>query len=256
MGDVGIMARKILKGQRTQFQKVIAEHSTALYWDEQQKVIQNLRSSSCMSMITYGEKQITECFQFCRKSSQDVSKSWHDYLINRSCFSSAYITKDVKEGYKTGFELDCTVDRAMFQGAIIAFRHPVEFEYWDFDRFVDEGFSEDEAFALATNFVVEGGEIRPAGENSNHVVVNRYSPFEAYLGKHYSPCGESFSSGVKSYAIQTSFRWYAGKRMEFDFNSLAGAAVAHKNIFGHTHMKKPISATKENMQKLLEMMKG
>ena len=140
----------------------------------------------CYSSITCCSDLLSQVFLFFTPPDEN-QKAWADYIVNRSIFADAFLTKDLKEGFELGFEVDTFAEYGLMKAGMIALRHAFEFDDWDFKEVVDMGFSETEAYALVSKYVNDEGELENRHSSTNHMIFEYDSPYEAYEGKYYTP---------------------------------------------------------------------
>lgn len=179
--------------EREDFQKKSIGHSNTLAFDKDRHQIYKFTATeqACYAHITYSPNISCEyLFIFFGKDTYfnlDRIKSWSDWVINKSFYRDAFITKDVKEGLKYGFQIDTHIDRATMQGGMFALRHIFEFKKrWCWQDFIDLGYDEYESYALASNVIVHYKKLINNHSNTNHYVIQKDEPFSRYLGKHKS----------------------------------------------------------------------
>lgn len=145
-------------------------------------------------------------------------KDWCDFIINRSFFSKAFITKDVKEGLKYGFEVNLEEDAMFVRGAMMTLRWAFEHTGFSWGQIRDMGFSEVESFGLAMNYVVQEkgydffteetlpDRLELNGFNSNHLAISRGYKLSAFMGEGFTPLGYKAKSNVWGANVEKYFR--------------------------------------------------
>lgn len=107
-------------------------------------------------------------------------KLYVDWLINKSIFSSCFVSKDVEQILSDGcVVIDCDVPASLMICAASAFRYTWEFP-WLLDNWaglVRLGVNKGQAFVLAHLYHQPYGKdeyvIGEGGHNSNHIIINR-----------------------------------------------------------------------------------
>lgn len=160
--------------------------------------IHSSRFSPCYATIFFGTNFKKVLLFFGEDLVTDSCLEYVNWVLNRSFWADAFVTKNPREGFLEGFELDLHQDLALVQSGAMVLRHPFEwFGTWSWHHFREVGFSEEECFALASNYTVFKNYLMPFRENSNHLVVQRKMPFNFYNGFGYKDSGHSFLENPK-----------------------------------------------------------
>ena len=142
----------------------------------------------CYSQITYSEGMFSDIILFFQEDCED----WYDWVINKSAWAGAFITKNVKEGFSQGFVLDVTKPRYLVQAAMIIIRYHQELSAgnrgWCWPELVGMGYSETEAFALASSIKLDG-DVFTIRCWSNHLVIQSMRHWKYYKG--YNDVGDN-----------------------------------------------------------------
>lgn len=113
---------------------------------------------------------------------------WVDFVLNRAgIFSKAFVTKNAEDFYTKGVEVDTTEPFFLVQCACQMLRQGLETSSFGWWTFLDLGFSEEDAYVLASNFSVSEdktciGEYEGFYE---HLPLPLGSPYKAYFGGLY-----------------------------------------------------------------------
>lgn len=218
-------------------------HSSYLYVDSDGGVSSKL-SAVCLADITYSSKPISLLvIAFGSWFNKDKDKLlWVDYIINRSNYRDAFLTKDVEEGMEHGFFVDVTKPKYIVNAGLLAIRHQFEFEDWIFNEVLSMGFSEEESYMLSSLYVVYEGVVQDSFENSNHLVVRRDCGFGDYKIKG------GIIPGLDKLQHKNLLKGYG------DSSPLSGvwSSGGYHNCIGDEE----VIANKENFTKLLNMRKG
>lgn len=226
---------------RRKFEPYHDAHSALLGYNEVGVCVVNETKTWCYSYVFRGvDLQISRLFIYFGadliKNSNHGAK-WADWIINRSMFATAFITKDVAEGFEIGFEVDTSVDRYMMQSGMLALRHAFEFPGWSWWDFIELGFSPEHSYALAANVTLDGGLMWKAAYGSPHLVIPSEQNLDVYLGKRFVKVDneQNLMDGA-DFRISMSKRWGCNT--------------------DYVHLNVPVvEATKENCEDLLEKMR-
>lgn len=178
--------------EKAQNSLVVGPHNTLAFDANGEEIKQfTLYQTYCYAHITYVSDVPCEyLFTFFGKDTYfdpDRICSWANWVINKSFYKDAFITKDVEEGLKYGFQINTHVDRATMQGGMFALRHIFEFrKFWSWSDFINRGYDEYQSYALATHIYISGSNIYNNPSNFNHFVMQKWSAFDTYLGKYKS----------------------------------------------------------------------
>lgn len=191
----------------------------------------------------------------------DDTRMWTDWVLNRSPFADAFITKDVKEAETLGVEIDVDVNLFMSKAGISTLRHPFEWGYtycWaDMRRL---GFSEVESYALAQCVMINMDKTklnRPTGYQ-DHRVITTDRPFSHYEGKAYKPVNEDHT--IRDYenvgGLQNS--WGSTSENYRDLDYFLNRVDEKYPLDGRRkrYYVEQCSFTKENAEKILKYLKG
>lgn len=238
-----------------------------------QKVVAKQPYGSCYSEITYSSSmQANRLYVFFGEEAIKQAKNpeaWANWVINSDMFGGAFITKDASEGLKFGFEVNTKAERILMQGGMMALRRPFEFSYFSWWDFVELGYDEYEAYALATNIkVFENLGVKFMvydGANCNHLVILRAQNLAKYRGSGYKPepLYGTLYTGFKDYSCQSSIQhWGCTEKDSWDkpFCVLKNTKdVKQETIEIGTPFSTKIKGyafNKSNVDKVLQYMKG
>ncbi len=167
-----------------------------------------------------------------RTTSDGVA--YADYIINRSQFKDAFLTKSVGEALEYGFEVDCDKGIILVKGAIAALRATFEmYTLWPWKKIVDLGFSEDEAYALSVNCSLSGGNdtmcTHPRYYMDHQVHLPMY-PYNTYVDGVYAPSVNTVKSGGLHGNIQLSWGMPVGYKYNFSQEANVQYPLSRKTL--------------------------
>lgn len=145
--------------------------------------------------------------------------AYADYIVNRSQFKDAFLTKDIDLAFESGFEVDTNAHIVFVKGAIAALRAAFEYHtIWPWKRIVDLGYTEDEAYALSVNCsLTDYGSCRvsPPRYYRDHQVHLPMYPYESYLSgmEFKGTLGWTVKSGELHSNIQDAW----GRPAEYEY---------------------------------------
>lgn len=185
---------------------------------------------------------------------------WCDWVINRSQYKDAFLTKDAKKGLESGFEVDTTEPFGLMRAGMMVLRHQFEFPGWSWGELLDMGFDEWESYALATHFTYskEVGFYGPAKYPENHLLILPVQSYESYLGHNSSTyCPECASDTAgEEFTNSLTYCWGGG--------DLFTEVTYPKNIkkdkevgfFGEDLSEDSVGISKEQLIVFLNKLKG
>ena len=100
-----------------------------------------------------------------------------DYVVNRSVFADWFITKDVEQGKEYGWEINTQIgiDGGYHDLVVGLCALRMQYEFGNsnvFDAALNEGFTEDEAFFLFHQLMMDkDGKLYPWTGNTNHLAI-------------------------------------------------------------------------------------
>lgn len=183
--------------ERKAFEAKAEAHSAFLAFNEG-GLVYECRRSICYRSLTYGDKMVDEVYLFFGDTlwAKEGAHEWVNWVLNRSPFSDAFITKDSEEARKLGAEIDTSKDWAFVCGAMMALRHHFEVDVWSWFTFVKMGLSEFDAYVCACNVYAYEGSLHEQTHNSNHLTIWGLVGYACYKGECFTPSGETYR-GVK-----------------------------------------------------------
>ena len=161
---------------------------------------------------------------------------WCDWVINRSQYKDAFITKDAAKGLKSGFEVDtkCTVET--MKAGMMCLRHAFEFTNWSWSKLVELGFDEWESYALATHFSYNEGEgfTEYYGLPDNHLVIPQFYRYGAFLGvaKEKDCAGTIYDFPDESFSLSSHWLGDSGQLKRFFPKARADSELKVEGFFG------------------------
>lgn len=246
---------------RYKFKPYSTAHSSWLGLDAKGNVITSSEGTICYAELTYHfTKPIDRLFLYFGADKQNAETyRWCDWVINKSQYKDAFITKSVGEGFCQGFEVDTSKPRSLVQGAMFVLRHPFEFNGWAWTYLVDMGYTELEAYALSSYITWAGGGFKTFTGNSNHLLILKGSLYKAFSGDLYKEYeGRTFKEGSegmlegfgKTYWGSVGYTIHSNWRLPVGLDKIE---VKSKDIFGDSF--KVIKPTKKNINKILNKIK-
>ena len=216
-------------GQRERNKSVLAEMTSLSHigWTafDSEGVILDSRSYGLCYLTLYdlimegGVHQVLILQTEHRTNPENIA--YTDYIVNRSQFKDAFLTKDIDLAFESGFEVNTDAHIVLVKGAIAALR--VAFEtptIWPWKRIVDLGYTEDEAYALSINCSLTGyGSccVCPPRYYLDHQVHLPMYPYESYLSgmKFKGTLGGTVKSGELHSNIQDAW----GRPAEYEYDT-------------------------------------
>lgn len=240
-------------------------HSALMSFDVNGKIILKVDMYQCYSQVTYtntpmeylwvffGEQRIKEAYK---------PEEWCDFVINRSMFKDAFITKCALTGLKEGFEINTHAHRGVMQAGMMMLRHVFERGTYSWVRFKEMGFTDVESYALSSNYMIKENNIVRTTYPANHSVHSIGQRYEVYEGKtlNYNVSNETLSKGFKQDCISMSYEfcgcgYYQGLWYPKDIKGVVVEKQKITNQFG-TSTLTLLKPTLENVSKILDYLKG
>lgn len=201
-----------------------------------------------LSRITlfFGEDKIKEAYD---------PELWCDWVINRSQYRDAFLTKDANVGLDKGFEVNTWAPIDVMKAGMMCIRHFAEFLDWSWVKLVGLGFNEWESYALATHFNYnEEHGFYQTEQQSNHTVVDAKSEYKGFLGES--------RSNLQTKCVHKDNTWD-------DYISISGSwsgdyvevkwpkkKVKSTGFFGEDITEETNGITKEQLTAFLNRLKG
>lgn len=179
--------------ERREFEAKPDAHSAFLAFNEE-KLVYTVQADICYRSLTYGNESVDEVYLFFGEKLWAIegAHEWVDWVLNKSPFSEAFITKDSEEARKLGVAVDTSKDWAFVCGAMMALRHHFEVENWSWFTFVKTGLSEFDAYVCACNVYAYEGSLHEQTHNSNHLTIWGLVGYACYKGDRFTPSGETY----------------------------------------------------------------
>lgn len=232
-------------------------HSSYICFDDKGYVTGDGDNQSCLSYITYSRKLPEYAFIF---FGNDVihnsyrGDKWCDWVINRSQYSDAFITKDVNNGFKNGFEINTKSNRMILNAGLIAIRHAFEFSNWSWGHFIELGFSEHESYCLSSNCKVVGKHLEAFIGNTNHLVIPPVEKFNLYEGCGFN-CNNRELNCLSTLGWGCSSDRYSSEYLDLDnIKELEYFKRGSNSVF-NSHEVDCVKFNKTNVEKILKYLK-
>lgn len=164
-------------------------HSNLLAFAQDGTVVHNKTKQGCYDFLKSAGTPVVWLAIAFENSKTPNELVWTDWFINRSFYKDVFITKDVKEGLENFFLIDTHQPYYKMFGGMCGLRNAFEYNVlyqWDFKYFLERGYSEEVAYVLSLNTVLEDGEIEPRYTGSNHFPVYYGQDYGIYHGKNYN----------------------------------------------------------------------
>lgn len=236
--------------ERLKFSENDFDHSNWLSFNGK-TIVQSMRKRPCYAELHSCKHKITSVYLFFPKDLKECQKEFMKWLINESFLKSVYVTKDIEEGLKYGFELKTGVDITLFKVASIMLREPVETivdaRFWH--ELVGMGYSGIEAYSIQVSFKkikIENIEIlikNPEGDGHRGLPTNL--SFKDYNLK-YEKVGISLKSNADISYFNAGIRFIKSIRIS-DLALIKG--LEDLNL---EHYRKTFKFSKENLDTILK----
>lgn len=258
------------KKERGKFKPCPNSHSSWLIISEDGRILWEEERYICYAPLRYNEIE-GRLFVFFGKNKIGTayrSEDWANWIINHEVFGIPFITKDAKEGFEYGFEVDINLNRDLVAGCITILRWLFERPRNQFGVFLDMGFKPHEAYALSSNFRIDEDYIKYNSElNSHHVTITQGQNLGYYNGKglrSFSPktlyknpfahTGLWNIHGTFMKEEKFSFDAFLNRDVQEIFPELSLRKASVKNNFDVVVCKKP-RVSKNNLNKILKYMR-
>lgn len=186
----------------------------------------------CYSAVNYCAKPLSNVFLFFPSASKG-QRQWLDWVINRSPFSKAFLTKDVEEGLALGFELNPNCEHNLMRAGGMSLRTTHEFSEFAFSKVLELGFSEEESFAFCCNFSISKNSVVSIRRgNNNHWAMGRKLPWSTYLGKNIQPQGKIYTlkSPPKSEDRVPLLTYFGAMTAKHNIDSVVGGKLSKEMV--------------------------
>ena len=201
-----------------------------------------------LSRITlfFGKDKIKEAYD---------PELWCDWVINKSQYKDAFLTKDAGVGLDEGFEVNTKAPIDVMKAGMMCLRHFAEFNDWSWIKLLGLGFDEWESYALAThfNYNEEGGFYQTC-QQSNHTVVEAKSQYRGFLGELRSNLRTEcvYDDDTWNKIIRISSNW-SGNYVEVSWPK---KKIDSTGFFGEDITEETNGITKEQLTAFLNQLKG
>lgn len=194
------------------------------------------------------------------------TKEWVDWILNRSFFADAFLTKNVDEASTLGISVDTRKDWAYVLGSMMVLRHQFEFlNTFTWAEFVELGLSEFDAYVAACNVYLQDDYLAKVDCNRNHFPLYGNISYDHYLGRHLRPAGVPMSKGGSQGCRSLSaWHWIDREGDEWDTPisvsikkyKLTTKTVVVENPFGPDEEQIMPEASLDNLNKIINYHKG